>query len=102
MECLDDVGTLYRVQQQNDVGIVKVIHRSELRVLPEGYISTDNSRTVVNSPLLLEVEDSLRVSEIDEQDVSEEEMGFLYVTREKGPVIANRNNSPVPCLKCHV
>ncbi|KAI7804559.1 putative pancreatic alpha-amylase-like [Triplophysa rosa] len=44
VECVDDVGTLYKVKLCNEGGSVKIVHRLELRVLPGGFIPSDTGR----------------------------------------------------------
>lgn len=36
MECLDNLGTLYKIKPRGDRGLCKVIHRTEIKFIPKG------------------------------------------------------------------
>lgn len=90
LECLDAVGTVYKVRQQDTMAHVKNVHRSDLRELPEGYVPLDKVESEVNAPppvgLLPEYGDQRPLAE--EEEMSEEETVVLYVAQEGGPAAA--------------
>lgn len=91
VECLDGVGTVYKIRQRDNVGSEKIVHRSDLRVLPEGCVLIENGNAEGSCTFLVEPqgEDSQQVQLEEEQEVTDDELG-VYVIREKGvdPVVA--------------
>lgn len=103
VECLDGVGTVYKVRQQDSAVHTKNVHRSDLRELPDGYVPSDRCEVEANcSPagLLREYGHQRQLSE--EEGMSEEETVVLQVAQEGGPpaVVASEDLSEQELDQC--
>lgn len=70
VKCLDNVGTVYKVQSQNNPGQQKNIHRAELRLITTNGAHVSKPLTVPSPPAIREEAPSPREATEDDSDNS--------------------------------